>query len=79
MKAWVRPHLLLQGHHSVTRGGGGEAGVFVTDKLFISTFKILLHVYIEHFVLEVNYLFYARNLKKKKLQSPRPEIEWWPP
>ena len=28
--------LSLRGHHSIPRGGGG-AGIFVADKLFIST------------------------------------------
>ena len=47
---------VLGGHHSISRGGGG-AGVFVADKLFISTglggaLKIsnLSHVYIEQFL-----------------------------
>ena len=70
-------------------GGGGWAGVFVTDKLFIST-RLGGALKISNFIecqyrtlLDVNNLFLAqaaRNYLFKKTPPPPPlEIEWLPP
>ena len=59
--------------------GGGVAGVFVKDKLFISTqpkFQILLQIY----KTEINYLFHVfpELFISKNLQPLSLEVEWWP-
>ena len=67
------------------------AGIFVANKLFISTRLGGALLNIEFFILclyraflEINYLFHAdtwaRNYLFQKYSNPTPlEIEWWPP
>ena len=64
----------------------GGTGVFVPDKLFIST-PLGGALKISNFItclyrtaLEINYLFLSNCLFKKNISPPPPlKIEWWPP
>ena len=81
----------LGGHHSISVGmGGGVAGVFVVDKIFISTWlsgmlKILnftTYICLYRAVIEVNYFFLQRLpeiIYFKNTAALPLEIEWWPP